>query len=144
MPDIRQNSTIEALARAFTSNGRKQEQAMVDVEYTPAYANSYCGKMWENARLKAAIARIDAKQGKEQGRTVQNLDEMYQAIYDQAKGLKQPSAAVSAVTGLARLYGMDKDNQVQPDKPTDLTADELDALRADAKRLTDLKLRTGL
>ena len=143
MPSIKDESTVEAIARAFTSNGRKQEQAMIEVGYTKTYARKYCGHMWANNRLKVAIGRIDAKQGREQGRTVQNLDEMYQAIFDQAKGLKQSSAAVSAVTGLARLYGMDKDNQVNTDKPADLTPDELDVLRADAKRLTELKLRTG-
>ena len=60
MPCIKDDSTVEALARAFTSNGRVQERAMIEVGYTPAYANSYCGTMWENPRLVAAIARIDS------------------------------------------------------------------------------------
>lgn len=34
---------------------------MVSVGYAKAYANSYCGKMWENKSLIKAIARIDAK-----------------------------------------------------------------------------------
>ena len=61
MPSIREPSTVEAVAQAFTSNGRKQEQAMITAGYSKAYANSYCGKLWEDKRLIDAIARIDAK-----------------------------------------------------------------------------------
>ena len=59
MPDIRQESTIQALAQAFCNNDRCQEKAMVSVGYTKAYANSYCGKMWENVQLLEAIKAID-------------------------------------------------------------------------------------
>lgn len=112
MPDIRENSTIEALAQVFTTNGRKQEQAMIAVGYTPAYANSYCGKMWDNPRVKAAIARIDKKQAQIGHRTVENLDSMYQSGFDIAETQKNPAAMATNATGIARLYGYDKDNDV--------------------------------
>lgn len=72
MPCIKDDSTVEALAQAFTSNGRNQEQAMLEVGYAPAYANSYCGTMWENERLIAAIGRIDSEK---QTRSDYNYDE---------------------------------------------------------------------
>ena len=144
MPSIKDESTVEAIARAFTSNGRNEEEGMLSVGYSKSYARSGLGhRIYADIRVKSAIARIDAEQAQIGHRTVENLDQMYQAIYDQAKTLKQPSAAVSAVTGLARLYGMDKDNQIKTDKPADLTAAELEVLRVDANRLTNLKLRTG-
>ncbi len=65
MPSIREQSTIKALATAFLSNGLKQEQAMIEVGYTPAYANSYCGKMWDNVQLKVEIGRIQAEMAEE-------------------------------------------------------------------------------
>ena len=34
---------------------------MTEVGYTEAYANSYCGKMWENKALIEEIDRIDAE-----------------------------------------------------------------------------------
>ncbi len=143
MPSIKDESTVEAIARAFTSNGRKQEQAMIEVGYTKAYARSYCGQLWANPRLKAAIARIDAESAEIGQRTVAGIDKMYQDGFNVAQTQKNPAAMATNTTGLARLYGMDKDNQVSTDKPTVLTADEMDELRFDAKRLTALRLRTG-
>ncbi len=141
MPNINNESTVEAIARAFTSNGRNEEQGLISAGYSKAYARGgTSNKLYSNVLVKQAIARIDAKQGREQGRTVLNLDEMYQAIYDQAKGLKQPSAAVSAVTGLARLYGMDKDNQVHEDAPQALTPAELTLARDIAGEVISLHL----
>ena len=61
MPSIRDKSTVRALALEFTSNGRKQEEAMVSVGYSLNYARSYCGKMWDNPIVKAAIQVIDSK-----------------------------------------------------------------------------------
>lgn len=137
MPDVRDDSTVEALAGMFCSNGRKREEAMWAVGYSKAYARSYCGQMWANPRLKAAIARLDAKQGAKQARTVENLDEMYQEAYNTSKGLNQPSAMVSAVTGIARLYGMDKDNEIggkTPEPISDEQAERYSAMAAAATR----------
>ena len=65
MPNIGLLSTVTALAQAYCSNGRNQEQAMVEVGYSKAYARSYCGKLWADKRLIDAIERIDAKTAKE-------------------------------------------------------------------------------
>ena len=89
---------------------------MIDAEYSKAYAKSYCGKLWENKKLIAAIARIDVAQAAQQARTVLSLDSMQQTAYDLAIKLNQPSAAVSAGTAIARLYGLDQpDGRI--DKP---------------------------
>lgn len=139
MPSIKYQSTVNAIARAFCSNGRKQEKAMIEVGYTKAYANSYCGKMWENKALKAAIEVIDGA-GAEQGeRTVQSLDKMYQAGYDVAKTQSNSTGMATNTTGIARLYGMDKDNQVNDDQ-----AREIDASKADqARQLIKLQRDTA-
>ena len=41
--------------------------------------------------------------------TIARVQAMYEADRELARQLKQPSAAVSATIGIARLYGMDKD-----------------------------------
>ena len=141
MPDIRQQSTVEALARAFTSNGRKQEQAMIDIDYSPNYARKYCGHMWANPRLKAAIARIDTVQAQIGNRTVKDLDGMYQAGFDIAKTQKNSTGMATNTTGIARLYGMDKDSaQSGTDKPADLTPEQRRAAIAASKAVTGPKL----
>lgn len=141
MPDVREESTIEAIARAFTSNGRKQEQAMVDVGYTPAYANSYCGKMWENPRLRAAIARIDDKTVARTEYDIDACDKEYSQIIALAIQLNQPSAAVSAITGRARLRGWDKDTHVTTEQPTDLTPAEEEVYREMAQARIRAKIK---
>jgi hypothetical protein len=78
---------------------------------------------------KLVIEGIEAykgRKGAETARTLQSVDAMYQAAYDLAESTKQSSSMVSAVTGIARLYGMDKDNQTTTDTPTELTAEQAD------------------
>jgi hypothetical protein len=71
------------------------------------------------------IAAYKAKSGAGTARTVQSIDAMYQTAYDLAQETKQSSSMVSACTGIARLYGMDKDTQAT-DTPTDLTPQQVE------------------
>ncbi len=61
MPSINDAGTVELIAGLFCSNGRNKEKALLDAEYRPSYARSKGMKLYENERLIAAIARIDAK-----------------------------------------------------------------------------------
>ncbi len=63
MPNIKDESTVEAIAREFCSNGRNKEKGMLDVGYEPSYARGGRGQgiVYANERVRAAIARIDAK-----------------------------------------------------------------------------------
>ena len=132
---IKEESTVEALARAFCSNGRKQEQAMLDVKYSATYARKYCGLLWANPRLKAAIARIDAVQAQIGCRTVKNLDSMYQQGFDVAKTQNNPTGMATNTTGIARLYNMDQSASSEK-APDALTSQETEKLRQMAKQLT--------
>jgi hypothetical protein len=64
---------------------------------------------------------------------------MYNAAYTLAEETKQPSAMVSAVTGIARLYGMDKDTQTTIEQPAECTEDQLDQARKQVKALRLVK-----
>ena len=143
IPNIKDDSTVEAIAREFTSNGRNKTQAMITVGYDPVYADGGRGQnsVYGNTRTKEAISRIDAELGAEAGRTVAGVDKLYQQAYDLAKQSNQPSAMVSASTGIARLYGMDKDASTdKQDTPTTLTPEQADIARAAAKRMTEISL----
>ena len=109
MPCIKDKSTVEAIARGFISNKRNKYKGLKAAGYAHRYALTCGQKLYEDIRVKEAIARIDAVSVKKSKRTVQTIDDMQQAAYDLAMRLKQPSAAVSAGTAIARLYGMDKD-----------------------------------
>jgi hypothetical protein len=139
MPNIKDDSTVEAIAQAFTSNGRNKLEALKTVGYKPSYYNTLgIGRVYSNIRVKQAIARIDARTSAKAERTVTSLDAMYQRAYDQALTEHQPSAGVSAVTGIARLYGMDKDNQLHTDKPVDIDSAELEQVEAMARQALKL------
>lgn len=109
MPSINDKSTVSMIARIFCANGRNKEKALLEAEYSKAYARSKGMKLYEDKRLIDAIAKIDAKTALKQQRTVESLDQMYQQAYDLGDKCKQPAAMNGSVTGIARLYGMDKD-----------------------------------
>lgn len=132
MPCIKQDSTIEALAQEYCTNGRKQYDAMVTVGYTKAYANSYCGKMWENKRLIDAIARIDAKIVKKYDHNRQiAIDLLNQNIVwlrpkaenGDVQAISALTAAIRELNSISSLHGQTITNrqdtaQVKPeDKP---------------------------
>ena len=85
------------------------------------------------------IEAYKAKGGAKTARTVEAVDDMYKAAYDLAKTSNQPSAMVSAVTGIARLYGMDKDTQTTIEQPQDLDQTQLNDARATVKAIRLLK-----
>ncbi len=109
MPNIKDQSTVNAIAREFTSNGRNAYKAMIVLGYSVNYADRRSAMVLGSVGVKAAIAEIDAKIAKKQGRTVESLDTMYQEAFDLGKKSRQPAAMNGSVLGLARLYGMDKD-----------------------------------
>lgn len=119
MPSITDQSTIEALARAFCSNGRKQEQAMIEVGYADAYAKSYCGKMWDNTSLIAAIKRIDDK-------IVDEMDlsrkAQYQRLLDVYDDTSTDSVKVSALREINEMLGYHRDKAPNQEKVAEIRA----------------------
>ncbi len=64
MPCIKDKSTVEVIARIFTSNGRCKGLTLSTAGYSDAYAlegGRGCDKVFSNVRVKEAIARIDAE-----------------------------------------------------------------------------------
>ncbi len=150
MPSIKDESTVEAIARAFTSNGRKKQEALASIGYADSYATESgrgCQVVFSNVRVKAAIARIDKEQAEIGQRTVAGLDKMYADCYTEAQANKQPSAMVSAVTGIARLYNMDQP-EGKADQPASITEEQAARYRdmadaATADNLNKPKLSKG-
>ncbi len=67
MPNIKDQSTVNAIAREFCSNGRKKGIALESVGYSKTYAlesGRGCNVVFSNVRVIAAIAKIDAKHEK--------------------------------------------------------------------------------
>jgi len=83
--------------------------------YQKAYPSCKSGYR-QNARrlltydyIKQAIADYKAKIRAEKGFTVEDVHKLYEGAYDLAKDKHQTGSMVGAATGIARLYGMDRD-----------------------------------
>lgn len=93
--------------------------------------------------IQVGIEAYKAKTVAKTARTVASVDAMQQAAYDLAMKLNQPSAAVSAGTAIARLYAMDKDNQLNDDQPEPLSEAELATFKRQALQLTNTKVNNA-
>lgn len=141
MPSIKDHGTAELIAKVFCGVGKRNKGNTLRIV---GYAESTCisGKalsdIYGHLRVKTAIARIDAKHAQIGHRTVENLDGMYQNAHDVAEVQKNPNAMATNITGIARLYGMDKDGgSADKDTLPPLSQAEIDVLRAQAKVLTE-------
>jgi len=135
------NDKQQAFINEYMINGHNASQA-----YKKAYPNTKAGWNKLSARLmakegiKKVIAGLMAVSGAIAERTVQSVDKMYQQAYDLASTGNQPAAMVSACTGIARLYGMDKDVQTTIDQPADLTPEQHQQALEASNRQLDVKL----
>ena len=107
MPSIKDPNTVTAIAKAYCANGRKKEEALLTAGYKPSYANSYCGKIWEDKRIIDACnieqARIEAKTG--------FTREVAEAELDEARVIAErkqaPNDMIAATRAKAKLYGLE-------------------------------------
>ncbi|KKK92385.1 hypothetical protein LCGC14_2703460 [marine sediment metagenome] len=115
MPSIKDESTVEAIARAFCGPcKRNEEQAMLAVGYSKTYARGGRGHemVYGNERIKAAIARIDAKAAEKMEYSMETYRQELEEARKHARELRQPSAEVSAIVAKGRSCGFDKDNNM--------------------------------
>ena len=115
----------QSFVNEYCINGHNASQA-----YKRAYPNSKgeWEKLGPRLRVKEgvkdAIAKIMAKTAEKTETTLETLQTMYSKAYDLAKETKQPAAMVTATTGIARLYGFDKDNDMRGDQARELEESE--------------------
>jgi len=74
----------------------------------PETVNRSAKELLDNPKITARIRELQVAHRKEHDITIERITAMYLADRELAHQLGNPSAAVSAITGLARLYGLDK------------------------------------
>ena len=104
MPSIKDDSTVEAIAQEFCSNGRCKQRALKAVEYKDSYAKESgrgCKVVFSNVRVKQAIARIDAKQ---QAKSEWNREISLKQLYFVCESLKKQveSGNIAAINAYIR------------------------------------------
>jgi len=99
----------QLIATEYATNGFKKVMALLSVGYSHNYANHVGLKLFDNDKVKTALARIKAMTVSKTGFTLADAQRMYEEDRDFARSCRQSGAAVTATTGICRLYGMDKD-----------------------------------
>ncbi len=145
MPDIRDPNTVKAMAKGYLANDRDKSKGLMEAGYSRSTAYSgRCTILYDRTEVKQAITGLEQELSAKTETTVTSVHGLYQTAYNQAQALNQPSAMVSAVTGIARLYGMDKDHEVgSKEAAVPVTAEQTEEYRAMAKAAIKLKLSRG-
>lgn len=131
----------QAIAIEYYNNGFQKVMALLSIGYSKTYANHIGLKLFDNDKVKLALKRLKDCAVVKTGFTIVQAQIMYEEDRIFAKSVNQAGAAVSATTGICRLYGMDqKDTGVGEDAPEPLTAKDLEVLRNMAKTLTESEL----
>ncbi len=129
----------QAFCREYVkdSNGT---QAAMRAGYSENGAKVRGSELLTISNVMREIRRLLAELVQEMGITVESVHKLYSDAYVSAKTLSQPSAMVSAATGIARLGGLDKDSQAKQDTPEELTQSEMEQAQAEAQAAIRLKI----
>lgn len=99
-----------------------------------AKSNAYI--LLQKPRIKAYLAAQRAVTAEKVGYSIEQALKEYEDDRQQAKRLNQPAAAISAVTGKARLFGFDKDADTNSSQQQEIDENR----RIEAERLAKTRL----
>lgn len=85
-------------------------QAALRAGYCANSAKQIGSENLSKLAIRGEITRLQAFEREKRGFTIEDAHNMYEEDRNFARSCKQSSAMVSATTGIARLYGMDKDS----------------------------------
>ncbi len=72
-------------------------------------ADAHASRLVRKGSIKEAIFKKQAELRAESGFTVEDVHKLYERAYNKAEEKAQTGSMVGAATGIARLYGMDRD-----------------------------------
>ena len=99
------NSRHELFAQALVE-GKTADQAFVDAGYKKNRCNA--SRLKSNENIIKRVAELQAHHQRRHDVTVDSLTKEFEDARKLAMDIEQPSAAISATSGKARLYGFDK------------------------------------
>ena len=108
---ILSNQRQETLAQVFVVTGNKTEayrQAGYSQKCSDRTITGNVMRLFRNEKVLNRVAELQAEQAKLHAVTIESLTEQLREDRQLAYSVKNPSAAVSAVMGMARLHGLDK------------------------------------
>lgn len=147
MPNIKNKSTVEAIAKEFTSNGRNQEQALLTIGYSKDYAGSgQSTLLYANPRVKAAIAKEDAESAAirdyDQLKAMAEVQSLIDNLTKQVNtgNISANTLLLAAIKEKAELSGLHKQRFIdETDQKVELdTAQATEARKLALIRLSDI------
>jgi phage terminase small subunit len=105
------NQQWEKAAQVFVETGNKTEafrQAGYSTNSTEQVITGNVQRLFRREPVLTRVAELQAAQAKLHAVTIESLTEQLREDRQLAYSVKNPSAAVSAVMGMARLHGLDK------------------------------------
>ena len=133
MPNRLTDEKVNAITQAYFECDMVKSKALVKAGYSDNYSRTRGLKLFDNDRVMTAIAKIQAKAAKKTEMSIERIQQMYLEDRELAHKTNQPAAAISAVTGIARLYGFDKDAKVETKQDRELTEHQKEEAREIAK-----------
>lgn len=97
-------------AMSYVNNGFNGAQAARDVGYKESSARQTACHLLTNDYIKQEIARLKGVNASKAGFTIEDAHDLYFRAYKLAERIKKPAPMAQAATGIARLYGYDKDS----------------------------------
>lgn len=119
-----------AFAREYMVD-RNATQAAIRAGYSAATAEQQGYQQLQNPSVREAIEALEAEHRERCNVTVEALTRELFAARDLAHSIGQPSAAVSAIMGIAKLHGLIVDKRVTENinrSAQEMTDDELTAI----------------
>jgi phage terminase small subunit len=108
---ILSNQQWEKVAQVFVETGNKTEayrQAGYSTNMSDKAISTKVQRVFNNGAVLGRVAELQAEQAKLHAVTIESLTADLREDRALAYSVKNPSAAVSAVMGMARLHGLDK------------------------------------
>jgi phage terminase small subunit len=105
------NQQWEKAAQVFVETGNKTEafrQAGYSTNSTEQVITGNVQRLFRREPVLTRVAELQAEQAKLHAVTIESLTAQLREDRQLAYSVKNPSAAVSAVMGMARLHGLDK------------------------------------
>ena len=105
------NHQWETAAQVFIQTGNKTEayrQAGYSTNMSDKAISTKVQRVFNNGAVLGRVAELQAEQAKLHAVTIESLTADLREDRALAYAVKNPSAAVSAVMGMARLHGLDK------------------------------------
>ncbi len=148
MPSIKDQSTVNAIAQEFTSNGRNKTQAMLTIGYDDEYADSGVGQksVYGNVRVIAAIKAIDDK-------IEQKYDSSRESLISKLMDIiNKTTSTAKEITSAASLIGdfMGHKRDLAPNKAKEqailarMSSEDKELALIASRVRTELEARKGL